>query len=80
MQHLEAFLGDDALHLVVLDVQDAHRPRRARLRAARALPALVEQVGVERPGLGQLTLFVPVHGAVGTVSYTHLTLPTIYSV
>ncbi len=65
LHHLEAFLARHPRHLVVLDLDRAHRAGRAGLLAARLLPALVDQMGVERPELRHLMLLVPPDVAVG---------------
>src|SRR4029077_20987849 len=61
----EIFLARHARHLLVLDLDGAHGAGRAGLLAAGLLPALVEQMGVKRPGLRQLLLLVPPDVAVG---------------
>src|SRR5215475_6980955 len=66
LHHLEALLTCHARHLGILDLDRAHRSGRTGLLAARLLPALVEQVGVERPMLRQLQLLVPPDVPVGT--------------
>ena len=63
--HFEALVARHPRHLVVLDADRAHGAGRARLVAARLLPALVEQVRVERPDLRHLVLLVPPDVAVG---------------
>src|SRR5262245_54364034 len=59
LHHLEPFLARHARHLRVLDLDRAHGAGRAGLLAAGLLPALVDEVGVERPDLRQLQLLVP---------------------
>src|SRR5262249_14534100 len=66
LHHFEPLLARDAGHLGVLDLDSAHGAGRAGLLAAGLLPALVEKVGVERPGLRQIELLVPPDVAVGT--------------
>src|SRR5258708_536686 len=59
LHHFEMFLARHARHLRVLDLDRAHGAGRAGLLAAGLLPALVDQMGVEGPGLRQLLLLVP---------------------
>src|SRR5262249_53958314 len=49
--HFKALLARHALHRGVLDRERAHRACRARLVTARLLPALIDEMGVERPVL-----------------------------
>src|ERR1051325_113623 len=53
VHHLEAFVARHPRHLVILDLDGAHRAGRTGLLAAGLLPALIEQMGVERPDLRQ---------------------------
>ena len=53
-------------HLVILHADRAHCARWARLLPACLLPALVDQMGVERPSLRQLQFLIPPDVAVGT--------------
>src|SRR5262245_50225863 len=64
--HFEILFARQARHLLVLDLDRPHGAGRARLLAAGLLPALVDEVGIERPDLRQLQLFVPPDMAVGT--------------
>src|SRR5262249_18798487 len=66
LHHFEILFARQARHLLVLDLDRPHGAGRARLLAAGLLPALVDEVGVERPDLRQLQLFVPPDVAVGT--------------
>src|SRR5262245_9302084 len=66
LHHLEPLLARDARHLRILDLDRAHGAGRAGLLAAGLLPALIEEVGVERPDLRKLQLLVPPDVAVGT--------------
>ena len=62
----QAFFLADPLHLPVLDL---HRPEsvgRTALLDPRLVPALVQEVRIEEPGLRDLFVLVPVDGAVGT--------------
>src|SRR5262249_4605556 len=63
---LEILFARQARHLLILDLDRPHGAGRARLLAAGLLPALVDEVGIERPDLRQLQLFVPPDVAVGT--------------
>src|SRR5579883_1247086 len=63
---LQRLVGRHAGHHRVLDLDRLHGARRARLLAARLLPALVDQVGVERPRLRERQLLVPPDVAVRT--------------
>lgn len=65
VQHLQALFGRQACHFSVAHLHRADRLGGAGLGAAGRLPALVEQVGVEDPVLGELQFLVPAHGAVG---------------
>src|SRR5215472_7466603 len=65
LHHFEMLFARQARHLLVLDLDRAHGAGRARLLAAGLLPALVDEVGVERPDLRQLQLVVPPDVAVG---------------
>src|SRR5262245_7921276 len=64
--HFEILFARQARHLLVFDLDRSHGAGRARLLAAGLLPALVNEVGIERPDLRQLQLFVPPDVAVGT--------------
>src|SRR5262245_16970686 len=64
--HFQILFARQARHLFVLDLDRSHGAGRARLLAAGLLPALVDEVGIERPDLRQLQLFVPPDMAVGT--------------
>src|SRR5215467_15042555 len=66
LHHLQRLFARQARHLLVLDLDRPHGAGRARLLAAGLLPALVDEVGVERPDLRQLQLVVPPDVAVGT--------------
>src|SRR5262249_23256033 len=57
--HFEILFARQARHLLILDLDRPHGAGRARLLAAGLLPALVDEVGIERPDLRQLQLFVP---------------------
>src|SRR5262245_23537528 len=57
--HLEALLVRHAGHLVVLELHRAHGTGRAGLVAAGLLPALIDEVRVERPMLRHLEFLVP---------------------
>src|SRR5579872_1691189 len=65
LHHFEILLPRHARHFLVLDLDGAHRAGRAGLLAARLLPALVDEMCVERPGLRQLQVFVPPDVAIG---------------
>src|SRR4029450_7527340 len=56
---LEILFARQARHLLVLDLDRSHGAGRARLLAAGLLPALVDEVGIERPNLRQLELWRP---------------------
>ncbi len=64
LQLAQALARLDLGHLVVGDLDGFERARRAHLRAARLLPAAVEQMRVEEPVLRQLQIFVPANRAV----------------
>src|SRR5262245_66340670 len=64
--HLEILFARQARHLFVLDLDRPHGAGRARLLAAGLLPALVDEVCIERPDLRQLQFFVPPDVAVAT--------------
>src|SRR6516165_9350172 len=66
LHHFQRLLARQARHLLVLDLDRPHGAGRARLLAAGLLPALVDEVGIERPDLRQLQLVVPPDVAVGT--------------
>src|SRR6266487_5138045 len=66
LHHFEVLFARDARHLLVLDLDRAHGAGRTGLLAAGLLPALVEQVSVERPDLRKLRLLVPPDVSVGT--------------
>ena len=53
------FLARHARHFVILDLDRTHGAGRARLLAAGLLPALVKEMGIERPDLRKLQFFVP---------------------
>src|SRR5262249_27872198 len=57
--HFKALLARHALHRGVLDRERAHRACRARLVTARLLPALIDEMGVERPVLRDLEFLIP---------------------
>ena len=65
MHHFEPLLARELRHLGVVDAERAHGAGRTGLLAARLLPALVDQMRVEGPGLRQLQLLVPPDVAVG---------------
>src|SRR5215813_4839125 len=64
--HLETFVFRHARHVGVFDVDRSHRAGRARLVAPRLLPTLIDEMGVEGPGLRHLVLLVPPDVPVGT--------------
>src|SRR5215470_9716123 len=66
LHHFEILFARQARHLLVLDLDRAHGAGRARLLAAGLLPALVDEVDIERPDLRQLQLVIPPDVAVGT--------------
>src|SRR5215475_4535591 len=59
IHHLETLLARQRSHLVVLELDRPHGAGRAGLCPAGLVPALVEEVGVERPSLRHLVLLVP---------------------
>src|SRR6516225_5246913 len=63
--HFQRLLARQTRHLLVLDLDRAHGAGRTRLLAAGLLPALVDEVRIERPDLRQLQLVVPPDVAVG---------------
>jgi 3-oxoacid CoA-transferase subunit B len=65
LHHLESFLGGDACHFPVIDLDRLERAGRAALLAARLLPAGIEEMRVEGPVLRQLQLLVPPDLAIG---------------
>src|SRR5215469_15480362 len=65
LHHFQRLFARQARHLFILDLDRPHGAGRARLLAAGLLPALVDEVGVERPDLRQLQLVVPPDVAVG---------------
>ena len=65
LHHFEILLLRQPRHIAILDFDGAHGAGRAGLIAARLGPALVEQMGVEGPGLRQLQVLVPPDVAVG---------------
>src|SRR5262249_46330001 len=64
--HVEVLFARNARHFLVLDLDRAHGAGRAQLLAAGLLPALVEEMGVERPDLRELQLLIPPDVTVGT--------------
>src|SRR5262245_11044011 len=64
--HFEILFARQARHLLVLDLDRPHGAGRARLLAAGLLPAMVNEVGIERPDLRHLQLCVPPAVAGGT--------------
>src|SRR2546430_8812328 len=65
LHHFEILFAHNARHLLVLDLDRAHGAGRTGLLAAGLLPALVEQVSIERPDLRKLQLLVPPDVPVG---------------
>src|SRR5215470_16456533 len=63
--HLELVLPRHARHLVILELHGAHRAGRTGLMAAGLLPALVNEMSIERPVLRHLLLLVPPDVSVG---------------
>src|SRR5262245_6279685 len=63
--HVEVLFARNARHFLVLDLDRAHGAGRARLLAAGLLPALVEEMGVERPDLREPQVLIPPDVTVG---------------
>src|SRR5665811_1201947 len=61
----EPLLARELRHLVIFYAERAHGAGWARLLAARLLPALVNEMRVEGPGLRQLQFLVPPDVAIG---------------
>src|SRR5712671_7486349 len=66
LDHRQSLVARDPVHLGVVDLDGPHGAGRAGLLAAGLLPALIDQVGVKRPGLRQAELLVPPDVAIGT--------------
>src|SRR5258705_1319834 len=65
LHHRKPLVARDPVHLGVVDLDGPHGAGRAGLLAAGLLPALIDQMRVERPGLRQPELLVPPDVAVG---------------
>src|SRR4029077_3083360 len=65
LHHFEMFFARYARRPLTLDLDGAHGAGRAGLLTAALRPALVDQMGVEGPGLRQLLFLVPPDVAVG---------------